>query len=625
MTNSVSAKPISLWLGCLLAVIGGVLSSCAFVPLDWGGCIWIGLFPLFSALWSGGARGKWCCAFYGWLYGVFLFGISVWWVNEVSTLGYIPLVTCYCAVFPAIWAMVMGTWLRPQKSELPEVTLPTPERREKWRAWALADMWPSAKTALAGACLWVCLEWVRGALIPGFSWNCFGVALYGNPISQMAEFIGVIALGGIPVCFSVWLWCAARRAATMLLNEGRRTVPWDFFCFVVVVLLMFVYGVHLSVKYSESSEVVSGRDGRQVLPILAVQLNLSIKEKWDPRNTLSIYKGLIQETEKGFYDVEKKSLELAVVSGKEVSMSYPTWVIWPESSFPDATCYFANSKKVIPGQNNVHFMSKNADWVQGLRERVGDFVLITGTDEKHLSPQLKIQSVYNNLSVFTGDYESVISQPKGQLVPFGEYIPFRETLPILEDAFAFSAGMAMGCNFTPGTSTLPLSVPMQVGGDKMVSIIPLVCFEDVIGSWARKFARSESQVIVNVTNDGWFNQSWANEQHWRNAAFRAIELRRSMVRAANTGVTVAVAPNGSVINDLRNEQGNPFIRGAMYAQLPIAYTGVTLYALLGDWAVLVALCIFVFIVLTKFFKSRGTTAQVCDGVWKKAPGNNVSK
>ena len=49
-----------------------------------------------------------------------------------------------------------------------------------------------------------------------------------------------------------------------------------------------------------------------------------------------------------------------------------------------------------------------------------------------------------------------------------------------------------------------------------------------MGSWVRRFARQEPQLMVNVTNDGWFNRSCANEQHWRNAAFRCIELRRSM-------------------------------------------------------------------------------------------------
>lgn len=77
----------------------------------------------------------------------------------------------------------------------------------------------------------------------------------------------------------------------------------------------------------------------------------------------------------------------------------------------------------------------------------------------------------------------------------------------------------MGMNYTPGTSSDPVPVPIRPGSSVKVGVIPLVCFEDVVGSWVRRFVRPEPQVLVNVTNDGWFNRSWANEQHWRNAAF----------------------------------------------------------------------------------------------------------
>lgn len=63
------------------------------------------------------------------------------------------------------------------------------ERRAAWKAWALGDILPSASAALAGAALWVCLEWGRGWLIPGFGWNNLGVALYGQSSGPV---------GGIP-------------------------------------------------------------------------------------------------------------------------------------------------------------------------------------------------------------------------------------------------------------------------------------------------------------------------------------------------------------------------------------------------------------------------------------------
>jgi apolipoprotein N-acyltransferase len=93
-------------------------------------------------------------------------------------------------------------------------------------------------------------------------------------------------------------------------------------------------------------------------------------------------------------------------------------------------------------------------------------------------------------------------------------------------------------------------------------------------------------VIVNVTNDGWFAQSTAAAQHFANAKFRAIELRRPMVRCANTGVSAVISPTGYA-QTLTNEQGSHFTRGFLLAtaQVPLQPT-TTLYQRWGDWPVL---------------------------------------
>lgn len=88
----------------------------------------------------------------------------------------------------------MGVFFRPDARPLPDARLKAKERRAAWKTWALGDILPSASAALAGAALWVCLEWGRGWLIPGFGWNNLGVALYGNPLAQWAEYLGVTAL-----------------------------------------------------------------------------------------------------------------------------------------------------------------------------------------------------------------------------------------------------------------------------------------------------------------------------------------------------------------------------------------------------------------------------------------------
>ena len=618
-------RALPLWAAFLLSALSGALMACSFIPVDWSGCVWIAFLPLLTALWYGprreGKRGALAYFLYGWTCGVVFFGISLWWINEVSTLGYIPLILFYGGLFPGIWGLVMGTRFRPERLPLPDAQLPPAERRRAWKEWAMRDMAPSAAAALAGASLWVCLEWLRGWLIPGFNWNNLGVALYGNPLAQWAEYFGVTALAFIPAVFSIWLWRVCRRAGTMVMHEGRRSVPWDFFMLVAVLLGMFVIGVQWTARYAPLSDVSTG-NGAFTIPVMTVQLNLSQKEKWDAANRENIYRELLETTEQGMLELQEKALERSAREGTETSLEMPAWVIWPESSFPISTFYRDSTGERFPGQDNVNFLSTEEEYVQAIRDRVCDFILLTGTDDIYLSDEGRVARAYNCLTVFEGDYSTAVPFAKAVLVPFGEYIPMRETFPFLEKAFEASAGTAMGMNYTPGTSSDPVPVPIRPGSSVKVGVIPLVCFEDVVGSWVRRFVRPEPQVLVNVTNDGWFNRSWANEQHWRNAAFRCMELRRSMVRAANTGVSVALAPNGAVIADLRDASGSPFTRGVMTATLPAGCTEVTLYAMLGDWAVPACFLLFLALLVRRILASgRGAVREgVHNGVYRPERG-----
>lgn len=184
---------LPVWAGLLLAAFSGILMACAFIPVDWSGCVWIGFLPLLTALWYGrrreGKRGILAYALYGWVFGVVFYGISFWWVNEVSTLGYIPLMIFYGGLFPGLWALVMGVFFRPDARPLPDARLTAKERRAAWKTWALGDILPSVSAALAGAALWVCLEWGAGLADTGLRLEQSG----RGPLRQSSG-----PVGGIP-------------------------------------------------------------------------------------------------------------------------------------------------------------------------------------------------------------------------------------------------------------------------------------------------------------------------------------------------------------------------------------------------------------------------------------------
>jgi apolipoprotein N-acyltransferase len=147
---------------------------------------------------------------------------------------------------------------------------------------------------------------------------------------------------------------------------------------------------------------------------------------------------------------------------------------------------------------------------------------------------------------------------KRRLVIFGEYIPLANTLPFLK-WFTTITG-----SFTPGAA----STQMQLR-DLDVIASPLICFEDVFPHGARDHVTDSTDLLVNLTNDGWFGEGSAQWQHVANAVFRAIENHRPLVRACNNGVTCWIDAQGRVRDVFTDEQGRPYGAGFITFQIPV--------------------------------------------------------
>jgi apolipoprotein N-acyltransferase len=126
---------------------------------------------------------------------------------------------------------------------------------------------------------------------------------------------------------------------------------------------------------------------------------------------------------------------------------------------------------------------------------------------------------------------------KHHLVPFGEYVPFRGVFGWM-DKLAREAG-----EFRPGDRT----VLLPWGGEKIGMSI---CYEVVFPSEVAALVRQGATILVTITNDAWYGDTPAPWQHFRAARFRAAENRRPLLRAAITGISAYVAPDGSVRDEL---------------------------------------------------------------------------
>lgn len=587
----------------------------AFPPYDWGNLVWVGLLPLLCVLWNGRA-GFWRGAGYGWLYGMGWYCVSFWWIHEVGYVfripllvflgvAFLPLMTVYSCLV-ALWSGMANTLLRPRLAPPPQTTgLKARQVEEAWASWANADLRSTLRCALGCGAMWVCIEWLRANGTLGFSWNSMGMALYnGLSLVQWAEFIGTAALSFFPTAAGVVLWGASRRAWIQYKATGRGCRPWDFYAVIVILFGMFTGGLALSKLYSPLT--MFKRDSVLQLPVMGVQLNLDQQERIDGGSHQPHLYGMhLRETRQAFNEVQQATLRQAMENPElAITQQLPVWVVWPESAMGCPINLNQDTGLLMPDYltTRTFFGETGLPLVrQQVKEMGGkDFVLFTGVDQNIWEPTgdskgYLSRGMYNSMAIIPDGFDSITTVSKQHLMPFGEYIPFVEEIEWIGKLYSELTGTQVGEGIRPGQGDEPIPVTVP-GSNESVGVIPAICYEDTVGRLLTKYVRKGPQVIVNISNDGWFRNSCCGEQQARNAAFRCIELRRPMVRAANKGFTCAIAPNGAFIDILQKADGSPHLPGHSYALLPVdKNAGYTLYALLGDWAV--ALCAFL-VVLT---------------------------
>ena len=167
---------------------------------------------------------------------------------------------------------------------------------------------------------------------------------------------------------------------------------------------------------------------------------------------------------------------------------------------------------------------------------------------------------YNAAVLSSGATQEMQVYRKVHLVPFGEDVPLRRSFPL----FA-----AVAKKWVPGDFAAGKRYTLFRLTNGNAEIAPLICFEDTIGDLTRQFVIRGANLLVNLTNDGWFLHSAGSQQHLTNAIFRCVETRRPMVRAANTGVTCFVNQFGRVTQALRDETGSTFTEGVLTGEIKI--------------------------------------------------------
>ena len=532
------------WMRIAAALASGLLVAGLFPPFDFAALAWVALLPLLAALGSlEGRRAGWKGFGIGSLAGAVSCLIQFNWLATVSWLGAV-LLPLYLALFWGCFGAFAATWGSPGNQ---------------------AGAWRNLRLAFSLGAVWAGLECLRGWLFTGFSWNPLGVAFHETLwAAQAADLLGVNGISLVLVSFQALLVMGVRAWL-----HGKSSARAELGCAALTLISLVGYGnLRLAQVKATAREAVR-------LKALLVQINI-------PQDAARVLWTDL-EVHQAYEDETLAALGRFKSADGSPTKDWPDWVVWPE------TALTGRILRTEDGEWGTWQI--NLDTLAQVRS-AGRFSLVYGINE--LEAEKSGDSLvmkpggraYNSIAAMSPDNDLQTFR-KRHLVIFGETIPFVDSIPLLKKIYEQQAGVEYGGSFTAGDSLEPLAIQV---GEVSIGAIPAVCFEDTVARLIRKFVRPGPQVILNVTNDGWFKESSAAAQHFANARFRAIELRRPMLRCANTGVSAAVDATGSSAHPetgaaqvLVDGNGSHFTRGSLLAELDVPLqASFSLYARIGD-------------------------------------------
>jgi apolipoprotein N-acyltransferase len=207
---------------------------------------------------------------------------------------------------------------------------------------------------------------------------------------------------------------------------------------------------------------------------------------------------------------------------------YPDLVAWPESPAPF-------------DESDTRFQRAIADIARTVHAPV-----IVGNIGWDFDVPTQQWNYFNSALIEGADGNKVGRYDKVHLVPFGEYIPFQNLL-----SFAHKLTGRVS-KFTRGSGAKVFLLPTSTGQQHRYGVF--ICYESVFADEIREFPRLGAEVLVNISDDGWYGDTSAPWQHFNMVRMRAIENRRWILRDTNNGVTAVIDPNGRVRQSIPRHQ-----------------------------------------------------------------------
>ena len=415
---------------------------------------------------------------------------------------------------------------------------------------------------VAAPALWVALEYVRSNLFfLALPWNLLAHSQFENlPVLQIADVTGVYGISFLMVMvnqlFSRVPEIPIFRRFIASTNPDRHVglTPWIFQVLYVATALVvaLTYG-----WYRQSTP----SDGQQVRVAL-VQANRLTKDNMPFKDQVAHLREYDRLTR--------------LVAGED-----PELIVWPASSLPasmKANRFVRHTIVKLARDTSTYLLVGGAGYSKLGTRNIKEMTF--SNSEFLISPAGRL----------TGQYD------KMRLLPFNEYVPLKESIK-------WPAMLAtIGKDFKPGKKHTIFQVSAARFGTP-------ICWENLFPDHFRQFVKAGANFMVCATNEGFYGLTAAPHQTLAINVFRAVENRVAIARAATTGVSAFIEPDGKIVERVQDSSGNDlFVSGFLVRDVPLSEKK-TFYTKYGDVFAFVAIGITLISLIYSFLVSKSNVSS----------------
>ncbi len=384
---------------------------------------------------------------------------------------------------------------------------------------------------------WVTFEYAYTLTDASFPWLTLGNGLpHFTAFIQIADIIGTYGLTLLIFYVNIFIYRAVKEFKTDKVKFRKN---------IIIAIIIFVvplcYGFFKLSTFKISNEKVR---------IGLIQPNLDPWKKWVGGNLENL-------------------IHSYLIQSRQVVTDSAQIVVWPETALPvylmdgqypdlvDSIYKFirANNVFLLTGMPDINYFNNKES---------------APKHAKYSAEGKFYYTIYNGVLLFSPYTSGLQKYGKMKLVPFGEKVPFSEDLPFLGKWLRWGVGIS-GWNI--GQDTIDFRIPMnyiKVQNRKVLKLDTLklnslVCYESIYPDFVTQFVKRGADIIIVVTNDSWYGRSSGPYQHKEMSVLRAVENRRTVLRAANGGISCMIDPLGRTV-----VESNLFTKTQLVVDAPLA-------------------------------------------------------